>query len=65
MTNKQEKILAREELILEVAKQKISSEGFFNLRMSDVAKEAKISVGTLYTHFVSIEDLWWAWQFVY
>ncbi|WDE98750.1 TetR/AcrR family transcriptional regulator [Lentisphaera profundi] len=57
MYNKQEKILAREELILEVAKQKISSEGFFNLRMSDVAKEANISVGTLYTHFVSKEDL--------
>ena len=57
MNSKQEKIALREALIIETAKQLIDEQGFFNLRISDVAKQAKISVGTLYTHFVSKEDL--------
>jgi AcrR family transcriptional regulator len=49
MASKQEKILAREEHIIKVAKQLIVEQGFFNLRISDVAKQSQISVGTLYT----------------
>ena len=57
MPNKQEKILQREQKILCSACDLIAEEGFFNLKMSDVAKRAGVSVGTLYVHFVSKEDL--------
>ena len=57
MPNKQEKLKLREEKIIEVASFMITGEGFFNLRMTDLAKKAEISVGTLYVHFESKEDL--------
>ncbi len=57
MKNKQEKLKLREEMIRSKASNLIVEEGFFNLRMSDVAKNADVSMGTLYSHFVSKEDL--------
>ncbi len=57
MKNKQEKLRIREEMIISKVSSLIIEEGFFNLRMSDVAKNAKVSMGTLYSHFSSKEDL--------
>ena len=57
MTTKQEKHKLREENIIATASDMISEEGFFNLRMTDLAKKSEISVGTLYVHFESKEDL--------
>ncbi|MCM8538546.1 MAG: TetR/AcrR family transcriptional regulator [Lentisphaeraceae bacterium] len=57
MTTKQEKHKAREMSILSIASEMITEEGFFNLRMTDLAKKSAISVGTLYVHFESKEDL--------
>ncbi len=47
----------REQHILEAARALITDEGFLALKMTDVAKAATVSVGTLYTHFESKEDL--------
>ncbi len=57
MKNKQEKLRVREEMIISKVCDLIVEEGFFNLRMSDVAKCADVSMGTLYSHFSSKEDL--------
>ena len=57
MTTKQEKLKQREDKIIEISSEMIAEEGFFNLRMSDLAKKSEISVGTLYVHFESKEDL--------
>ena len=55
--NRMEKRQQREELILENAAGLIAKVGFFELKMSDLAKLCAISVGTLYGHFASKEDL--------
>ena len=47
----------REDLILERAGELIAEYGFFELKMSDLARACDISVGTLYAHFASKEDL--------
>ncbi|WP_417814682.1 TetR/AcrR family transcriptional regulator [Thalassospira alkalitolerans] len=55
--NRIEKRQKREEMILERAGELIAEYGFFELKMSDLARECEISVGTLYVHFASKEDL--------
>ena len=47
----------REQLIIDTACELIREHGFFNLKMSELAKACGISVGTLYVHFQSKEDL--------
>lgn len=47
----------REELILRHFRALIEERGFFDLRVSELAKRAGISVGTLYSHFPCKEDL--------
>ncbi len=47
----------REQHILETARTLVAAEGFLALKMTDVAHAASVSVGTLYTHFESKEDL--------
>ncbi|WP_158091197.1 TetR/AcrR family transcriptional regulator [Thalassospira mesophila] len=54
---KQEKRQQREKEILDCARTLIGQHGFFDLKMSDLARAAGISVGTLYVHFASKEDL--------
>ncbi len=54
---KQEKRQQREKVILDCAQELIGEYGFFDLKMSDLARAAEISVGTLYVHFASKEDL--------
>ncbi|MEQ8285909.1 TetR/AcrR family transcriptional regulator [Thalassospira sp.] len=55
--NRMEKRQKREELILDGAGELIAEVGFFELKMSDLARICGISVGTLYGHFASKEDL--------
>ncbi|OSQ39715.1 hypothetical protein TMES_07055 [Thalassospira mesophila] len=57
MAVKQEKRQQREKEILDCARTLIGQHGFFDLKMSDLARAAGISVGTLYVHFASKEDL--------
>lgn len=52
-----EKRQKREEMILDRAQDQIAEFGFLDLKMSDLAKAADLSVGTLYAHFASKEDL--------
>lgn len=55
--NRIEKRQQREELIVQRAGELIAQHGFFELKMSDLAQACDISVGTLYAHFASKEDL--------
>jgi AcrR family transcriptional regulator len=48
---------SREQNIIDTACGLIREHGFFNLKMSELAKACGISVGTLYVHFPSKEDL--------
>lgn len=52
-----EKRQQREQHILVCAWNMVADEGFLALRISDLAKSASVSVGTLYAHFESKEDL--------
>jgi AcrR family transcriptional regulator len=52
-----EKRQKREEMILDRAQDQVAEFGFLDLKMSDLAKAADLSVGTLYAHFASKEDL--------
>jgi AcrR family transcriptional regulator len=45
------KVLSAKERILVVAEELIESKGYANLSARTIAKEAKVSVGTLYHHF--------------
>ncbi len=56
-SSRQARTRQREQHILETARTLVSVEGFLALKMSDVAQAASVSVGTLYTHFESKEDL--------
>jgi len=47
----------RELRIVSEAQKIIREEGFVSLKMSDLGKKAEMSVGTLYSHFPSKEDL--------
>ncbi|MEJ2406242.1 MAG: TetR/AcrR family transcriptional regulator [Candidatus Thiodiazotropha sp.] len=55
--DQQEKRLARERHILVCAWAVVEQRGFLALKISDLAKSASVSVGTLYAHFESKEDL--------
>jgi len=47
----------RENSIIEKSIQLLSAQGFVGMRMSDVAKASGYSMGTIYSHFESKEDL--------
>jgi len=47
----------RDKEIVEKTIEMLSQHGFFDLRMSDLAKETNYSMGTIYSHFASKEDL--------
>lgn len=57
LTRKQQEILDREELILDVAAQLLKERGFHGLTMERIAAEIQYSKGTVYQHFSSKEDL--------
>lgn len=54
---KQEKLDTREKLILENAREIVKNDGIFEFKMSSIAKVSKLSIGTLYMHFLSKEDV--------
>ncbi|GAA5192583.1 TetR/AcrR family transcriptional regulator [Ferrimonas gelatinilytica] len=55
--NKSELFKSREQRILAAALSTARSKGALDFRMADVAREAECSVGTLYGHFLSKEDM--------
>ncbi|MBY5994149.1 TetR/AcrR family transcriptional regulator [Ferrimonas balearica] len=55
--NKSELFKAREQRILSAALTTARSKGALDFRMADVARAAECSVGTLYGHFLSKEDM--------
>lgn len=57
LTRRERQLIEREELILETARSLILEKGFLNLRMSKLAEAVEYSVGTLYSHFETKEDL--------
>ena len=54
---KQEKQEIRDKLILENARMIVKKDGIIEFKMSEIAKASKISIGTLYIHFISKEDV--------
>ena len=54
---RREKREQREKEIIEKTITLLSQRGFLDLRMADVAKETGYSMGTIYSHFESKEDL--------
>lgn len=46
--------------ICEAALKKFAEKGFLNTKMSDIAKEAGISVGNIYRYFMNKEDLFYS-----
>ena len=54
---RQERKGDREEKLLKGAKKVASSQGFLAMKVTDVALAARVSIGTLYSHFESKEDL--------
>ena len=52
-----EKRQQRELEILEQAQTLVEEVGFFDMKMSELAKRSKLSVGTLYSHYPCKEDL--------
>jgi len=55
--SRREKREQRETEIIEKAISLLSARGFLDVRMSDIAGEAGYSMGTIYSHFESKEDL--------
>jgi AcrR family transcriptional regulator len=55
--NQQKKRLEREQHILACAWKMVADRGFLDLKITELAKAAEVSVGTLYAHFESKEDL--------
>ena len=55
--SRQARTREREQRILGAARTLVATEGFLALKMTEVAQAATVSVGTLYTHFESKEDL--------
>lgn len=47
----------KRDLILKSAKTLFSQKGFFNASISDIVKEVKLPVGTIYTYFKSKEEI--------
>lgn len=56
-SRKQREIQQRHELILDIAKDLIASEGFANFRMDRIAEIAEYSKGTIYQHFQCKEEV--------
>ncbi|KZL23236.1 TetR/AcrR family transcriptional regulator [Pseudovibrio sp. WM33] len=56
-SGKQQKTKLREEAILEKAREVIIAEGTGALKMPELAKLSQVSVGTLYRHFESKQDI--------
>ncbi|ATX81036.1 transcriptional regulator, TetR family [Mariprofundus ferrinatatus] len=54
---RREKRELREREIIEKSIALLSQRGFLDLRMADIASETKYSMGTIYSHFESKEDL--------
>jgi AcrR family transcriptional regulator len=57
LTRRERQLIERENLILETARGIILEKGFLSLTMSELAEAVEYSVGTLYTHFETKEDL--------
>lgn len=57
LTRRQRQFIERENLILDTARRLIREKGFLSLTMSELAEAVEYSVGTLYTHFETKEDL--------
>ena len=57
LTRRERQFIERENLILRTARELILEKGFLSLAMSQLAKAVEYSVGTLYTHFETKEDL--------
>ncbi len=57
VSRRQRQWAERESLILETARRFILDKGFLSLTMSDLADAVEYSVGTLYRHFETKEDL--------
>ncbi len=55
--DRREKREQREQEIVEHSIQLFSERGFLGVRMSDIAKRTQYSMGTIYSHFESKEDL--------
>lgn len=47
----------REKMIVDTAIRLLSQQGFLGVRMADIARETQNSMGTIYSHFESKEDL--------
>ena len=57
LSRRERQRLEREQLILTTARRLILAQGFLDLKMSALAKAVEYSVGTLYGHFETKEDL--------
>lgn len=57
LSRRERQFIERENLILETARGLIREKGFLSLTMSELAEAVEYSVGTLYTHFETKEDL--------
>jgi AcrR family transcriptional regulator len=57
LTRRERQFIEREYLILETARSLVREKGFLGLTMSELAEAVEYSVGTLYTHFETKEDL--------
>jgi hypothetical protein len=55
--SRREKRELREKQIIRATISLLSDKGFLDVRMSDVAKETNIAMGTIYSHFEGKEDL--------
>ncbi len=57
LTRRERQFIEREHLILETARRLIREKGFLSFTMSELAASVEYSVGTLYAHFETKEDL--------
>lgn len=57
VSRKQREIQAREELILDHARDLLQAKGYLGLNLDELAEQIEYSKGTIYLHFASKEDL--------
>jgi AcrR family transcriptional regulator len=57
LTRRERQFIERENLVLETARGFIREKGFLSLTMAELAEAVEYSVGTLYTHFETKENL--------
>ena len=60
LTSRQQQAIATKKRIREAAYALLLNQSFEQLKMSDIAAEAGVSVGTLYHHFASKEELFFS-----